>query len=148
MPGPWGEPGGRGGGHGFRRGVQPRRIRKFVEPALLLLLHCNPTHGYALAERLHELGMDAYPVDISAIYRVLNDLEVKGMLTSQSDAEGTAGPPRRVYSLTDEGDAHLRAWVQELRETDRMLHRFLDAFDAHEQVHAGDSRRPTHSEKE
>lgn len=151
MPGPWGQEGrgsgGRGGGHGYRHGVRPRRIRKFVEPALLLLLHFGPTHGYALAERLHELGLDAYPVDISAIYRILNDLEAKGMLVSQLDAEQTAGPPRRVYSLTDEGDAYLRAWVQELRETDRLLHRFLEAYDAHERVHAGD-RLPTNENQE
>ena len=147
MPGPWGHGRG-GGGRGYRHGVRPRRIRKFVEPALLLLLHCNPTHGYALAERLHELGMDAYPVDISAIYRILNDLEANGMLVSQLDAEQTAGPPRRVYSLTGEGDAYLRAWVQELRETDRLLHRFLDAYDAHEQAHAGDSLLPEENQEE
>ena len=148
MPGPWGQPGGRGGGHGLRRGVQPRRIRKFVEPALLLLLHCNPMHGYALAERMHELGLDAYPVDISAIYRVLNDLETNGMLVSQLDAEQTAGPPRRVYSLTTAGDTYLRAWVEELRETDRLLHRFLDAYDAHEQIHTQNHHRPDEGQEE
>jgi PadR family transcriptional regulator, regulatory protein PadR len=133
MPGPRGHGAGR---RGFRHGVRPRRISKFAEPALLLLLHCNPTHGYALAERMRELGMDAYPMDLSAIYRILNDLEENGMLVSELDSEQTAGPPRRVYSLTEAGDAYLHAWVQELRETDRLLHRFLEAYHAHQQVHA------------
>jgi PadR family transcriptional regulator PadR len=92
--------------------------------------------------------MDAYPVDISAIYRILNDLEASGMLVSEVDVEQTAGPPRRVYTLTAQGDAHLRAWVEELRETDRLLHRFLDAYDAHEQVHTADQTLQQESREE
>jgi len=148
MPGPRGHGRGGGGGRGYCHGVRPRRIRRFLEPALLLLLHCNPTHGYALAERLQELGMDSYPTDISTIYRILNDLEAAGMLVSQLDAEQTAGPPRRVYALTPEGDAYLRSWVQELHETDRLLHRFLDAYRAHERVHAGDQPASDENQEE
>ena len=115
--------------------VQPRRIRRFVEPALLLLLHCTPTHGYALIEGLTRLGLESYPTDISAIYRILYDLEAKGMLVSSQDARPSAGPPRRVYTLTEAGDAYLRAWVEELRATDQLLHRFLEAYDQHHQLH-------------
>ena len=142
MPGRWQHRGGE-----CPRGVRPRRIRRFVEPALLLLLHHTPTHGYALAERMQELGLDAYPVDISAIYRILNDLEAHGMVESQVDAEQTAGPPRRVYALTETGDAYLSAWVQDLRETDRLLHRFLDAYDAHARWHADATPTTAHQEE-
>lgn len=123
------------------RRVQPRRIRRFIEPVLLLLLHCNPAHGYALVEGLKALGLDAYPTDISAIYRILHDLEANGMLVSSRDAEQTSGPPRRVYELTEMGDMHLRAWVEELRETDRLLHTFLDAYDAHQEQHEAEACR-------
>jgi poly-beta-hydroxybutyrate-responsive repressor len=116
--------------------VRPRRIRRFIEPALLLLLHGSPTHGYGLIEGLRDLGLESYPVDPSAVYRILYDLEAKGMLVSEQDAEQSAGPPRRVYALTEAGDAYLRAWVEELRATDRMLHRFLDAYGAHQREHA------------
>jgi DNA-binding PadR family transcriptional regulator len=116
-------------------GGQPRRIRRFIEPALLLLLHCTPTHGYALVEGLKGLGLDRYPVDMSAIYRILYDLEASGILSSSQDSESTAGPPRRVYALTEAGDGYLRAWVQDLRETDEILHCFLEAYDAHQLGH-------------
>jgi len=117
------------------QGVQPRRIHRFMEPALLLLLHGKPAHGYALVEGLRQLGLEAYPADVSAIYRILYDLEANGMLVSRQDAERTAGPPRRVYELTEAGDVYLQAWVEELHETDRLLHRFLDAYDTHRKEH-------------
>lgn len=128
----------------FRRGaaradgVRPRRIRRFLEPALLLLLHCNPTHGYVLLDGLRELGLESYPTDVSAIYRILYDLEAKGMLLSRQSDEQSAGPPRRVYDLTPAGDAYLAAWVEELRETDRILHSFLRAYDEHREQHKAD----------
>lgn len=117
-------------GRGHGGGGQPRRIRRFVEPAVLLLLHRAPSHGYALLEGLREMGMEQYPMDASAIYRILYDLEAMGMVASQESSEGSAGPPRRVYSLTPQGDAHLNAWVEDLRLTDQMLHRFFEAYDA------------------
>ncbi len=112
-------------------GVQPRRISRFLEPALLLLLHRQASHGYGLIEGLDKLGMEAYPADVSAIYRILYGLEDAGMVTSSHDAEQTAGPPRRVYELTEQGEVYLAAWVQELEETDRLLHRFMDAYHEH-----------------
>ena len=57
------------------------------------------------------------------------------MLVSSQDAEQSSGPPRRVYELTEMGDVHLRAWVEELRETDRLLHSFLEAYDVHQKQH-------------
>jgi len=115
--------------------TRPRRISRFLEPALLLLLHRQTSHGYALIEGLDKLGMEAYPADVSAIYRILYDLEEAGMVTSTRETEQTAGPPRRVYELTEEGETYLATWVQELQETDRLLHGFLDAYQEHMGAH-------------
>lgn len=111
--------------------VRPRRIRRFVEPALLLLLHDQPTHGYALIEGLTRLGLDTYPVDQSVVYRILRNLEDADVITSEWETEETGGPPRRVYKLTQKGDEHLKAWVEELRATDHILHLFLNVYDHH-----------------
>jgi DNA-binding PadR family transcriptional regulator len=93
------------------------------------MLHAGPNHGYGIAAGLGELGMEDYAVDPSVIYRVLYSLEEQGMLSSTRDAEESAGPPRRVYELTRAGDAYLRAWVDDLHETERMLRAFLDVYD-------------------
>jgi PadR family transcriptional regulator PadR len=124
--------GGRGGG------PCPRRIRRFIEPALLLLLHIDSGHGYNLVERLGELGLEDYPVDPSVVYRTLRQLERAGMITSDWDVGGAAGPPRRVYRLTEAGTRYLATWVADLRETDRVLHRFLGAYDEHIEDGEGD----------
>ncbi len=112
-----------------RGGVSPRRISRFVEPALLLLVRREPMHGYGLMEGLRSLGFEEYPVDVSAIYRTLRGLEASEMVRSDWDLEVTAGPPRRVYTITPQGEAYLASWVQELRATDRVLHAFFEAYE-------------------
>jgi PadR family transcriptional regulator PadR len=106
-----------------------RRIRGFIEPALLLLLHDDVGHGYNLVERLQELGLEYSQVDSSGVYRILRQLEEAGMVTSDWETEGTGGPPRRVYCLTEEGDNYLESWVADLRETESLLQRFLESYD-------------------
>jgi PadR family transcriptional regulator PadR len=127
--------------HGYRgwRGgipgqVCPRRIHRFLEPCLLLLLHCHQAHGYELLDGLKPFGFDQNPADLSTVYRILRDLEDRGFAISQWDTSN-AGPARRQYSITDDGDRYLAWWVKDLRETDRVLHSFLDRYDAHMEVH-------------
>jgi len=112
----------------------PRRIHRFLEPCLLLLLHCNEAHGYELLEGLSPFGFDQNPVDSSTVYRFLRDLEERGFVTSRWDTDG-AGPARRLYQLTEEGDRYLAWWMDDLRETDRVLHNFMKTYDMHMEIH-------------
>ena len=64
----------------------PRRIHRFLEPCLLLLLHCNEAHGYELLDGLKDFGFDRNPVDSSTVYRFLRDLEDRGFVFLQVDA--------------------------------------------------------------
>jgi PadR family transcriptional regulator PadR len=116
------------GGKG--RGPCPTRIYRFMEPCLLLLLHRSSSHGYSLQDELKEFGFAEPAVDPSVVYRALREMEEQGLLTSTWDTEGS-GPPRRVYRLTAQGDQYLTRWVADLRETDRVLHSFFDAYDEH-----------------
>ena len=126
-----------------RRAACPRRISRFVEPVLLLLLCRRPLHGYALMEGLQSLGFETYPVDFSAVYRTLRRLEETGMVRSDWDLEETSGPPRRVYEITAAGQAHLGHWVDDLRATDRILHEFLNAYDQEIDDQAGSGQVDT-----
>lgn len=112
----------------------PRRINRFLEPCLLLLLHCDEGHGYDLLEGLKQFGFDQNPVDSSTVYRMLRGLEERGFVTSRWDTDN-AGPARRVYQVTEDGDRYLAWWVNDLRETDRVLHHFLGRYDTHMEKH-------------
>jgi PadR family transcriptional regulator PadR len=113
----------------------PRRIHRFLEPCLLLLLHCNVAHGYELLDGLEPFGFAQNPVDLSTVYRMLRGLEEQGFVTSHWDTD-SGGPARRLYRITKEGDGYLAWWVEDLRETDRVLHRFLETYDSHMREHA------------
>jgi poly-beta-hydroxybutyrate-responsive repressor len=115
---------GRGRGRGRRR---RRHIRGFLEPCLLLILRQGPNHGYELKDGLGPFGLGE--VNPSLIYRALRDMEDEGLTSSEWDTESTAGPARRVYAITDAGLAHLERWATELRETDRVLHHFIEVFE-------------------
>lgn len=125
-----------GGRHryGAPGGACPRRISRFLEPCLLLLLHFEEAHGYDLLEGLKQFGFDRNPVDSSTVYRILRALEKQGFVTSRWEA-GDAGPARRLYQITEEGDRYLSWWTADLRETDRVLHHFLRLYGEHMEVH-------------
>jgi len=110
-------------------GGRPRRIRRLVETALLMKLHHEPAHGYGLMAALKTMGLEAYPMDSSAMYRVLRELERNGAVTSAWHIASTAGPPRRVYRITERGEEMLETWLADLRETAHTLNALLTWYD-------------------
>lgn len=113
---------GRGRGSGRGRGRGRRWMGDYslmdvrlVEPALLAFLQEEDLHGYALLEKLDTLGLGS--INPSVIYRILRDYEEIGLVLSKWDEEGTQGPPRRVYAITEEGQEALKRAEISLKET-------------------------------
>ena len=104
----------------FREG--PRR--RFLEPRLLYLIREKPGHGYGLVERARALPFPGPAPDTAAIYRMLRDLERRGLVTSEW-REGVSGPRQRVYRITPEGMARLEEWLRALKERVALLNRFI-----------------------
>lgn len=117
---------GRGRGRGRGR---YRRVARMLEPALLLLLHHGPAHGYTLMERLGEFGLEG--LNPSVVYRVLRDMESQGWVSSTWDEEMTQGPPRRVYNLTALGNEVLGWSVQDLQAARAMIDHLLGVYSQH-----------------
>ena len=88
---------------------------RLVEPALLVFLQKEKLHGYGLLEKLETLGLAS--INPSVIYRILRDYEEIGLVESDWDKEKTQGPPRRVYSITQEGRQALERAAESLSET-------------------------------
>ena len=116
-------------GRGHKRQKRGRRAVRMLEPALLLLLHYGPAHGYTLLQQLGEFC--AGDLNPSAVYRTLRDMETKGWVTSVWDEELSQGPPRRVYRITTPGDEVLAMWTQDLMESRRKIDYLLGAYHRH-----------------
>lgn len=120
-----------GRGIGFGGAACPRRISRFLEPCLLLLLRDDATHGYNLLEALDQFGFARGSVDASVVYRILREMEEAGWVSSQWDTAGS-GPPRRVYSVTPDGEEYLAAWINDLRCTRDEIDRFIETYEQQE----------------
>jgi len=103
------------------------RVERFVEPALLLLLREQPTHGYDLLERLPELTGEQR-VEMGNLYRLLRGLEDEGIVSSEWDA-GSPGPAKRRYELTAAGRLLLDQWATALRSSQDRSAAFLERYE-------------------
>jgi DNA-binding PadR family transcriptional regulator/polyisoprenoid-binding protein YceI len=101
--------------------------RRFILPAILLLLSEEPGYGYSLALKLEEFRLGH--VDRPAVYRGLAQLEADGLVESTSDDRG-ARQARRVYHLTALGQRALRAWMGIVKEEHDQLGRVLRRYQA------------------
>jgi poly-beta-hydroxybutyrate-responsive repressor len=103
----------------------PALPKKFVRPALLLLLLEQPAHGYELLERLQPFGFER--PDPGGLYRNLRALEDDGLVHSSWQAS-TAGPDRRMYELTRAGREELHFHAKALAATSHTLAVFLSRY--------------------
>lgn len=82
---------------------------------LLGLLAAKPRHGYELKTLFEELFGGTWPLNPGQVYMTLQKLEDEGLVTSQV-VEQQLLPDRRVYSITEDGRAELKAWTTESSE--------------------------------
>jgi len=106
--------------------IQGRGTR-FTEPALLLMLHDGPSHGYDLANQLSGIQFPGEPPDPPTVYRNLRQMEESGLVKSRWETS-EAGPAKRLYELTDEGEELLHAWAVHIRARRDALDAFLRSY--------------------
>lgn len=99
--------------------------RDMVTAYLLLLLRNWSMHGYQLMQQLMQFGYEA--TDPGSIYRQLRQLERQGFIRSSWETSA-AGPARRTYTLTPEGDAFLNAWAQAIEAYQKNLKFWSDLY--------------------
>ena len=95
--------------------------RHWSVPVILLTLRRCNSHGYELMNRVAKFGLT--PMNPGTWYRTLRHMEEEGIIESMWDTSGD-GAARRMYSITDAGEAYLDFWAEVLKQ-----HRLaLDAF--------------------
>ena len=95
-----------------------------IEPALLKLIKEKARHGYGLLSSLEELGIK--PVHPSIVYRTLRQMESLGFVQTEWDVDNVQGPPRKLFSLTEDGLAACEAWLDELVDAQKILRILID----------------------
>jgi len=114
-------------GRGRNRGRR-RRVMSFLQPCMLVLLHQDEAHGYALLDRLSEFGFKPGVLDPSLVYRALREMEAEGIVQSYW-GEDSQGPQRRVYRITEAGERHLTEWVADLKRTRQEIDALLKSYE-------------------
>jgi PadR family transcriptional regulator, regulatory protein PadR len=100
-------------------------LYRFVEPVLLLVLkEKGHSYGYDLLGEVAAHAFTDGEIEKAVLYRTLRRLEENGYITSDWNTD-EAGPARRVYTLTKDGEAHLREWAQVLSKVARSMTRYV-----------------------
>ncbi|SEG76237.1 DNA-binding transcriptional regulator, PadR family [Thermomonospora echinospora] len=80
--------------------------RGTTELAVLSVLASQRRYGYELMKRLGQAGGGVLEIKEGTLYPLLHRLEDAGLITAAWEAEGRSRP-RKYYSITPEGRAHL-----------------------------------------
>jgi PadR family transcriptional regulator PadR len=123
------------------RGAKPREIearpRNWAQPVILVMLREWNSYGYEMMERMAEFGLEA--MNPGTLYRTLRHLEKNGAVKSAWDTS-KSDPPRRMYSITDAGEAYLQFWAKSLEQYQRNMDAFL-------RIYTGGRRRAEEKER-
>jgi PadR family transcriptional regulator PadR len=91
----------------------------------LRVLTRQPLHGYAIAQRIHQLSADELRVEEGSLYPALQKLLVKGWVKA-AWRESESGRQVREYRITASGRRQLEAEMAEYRRTANAIGLLLD----------------------
>jgi transcriptional regulator len=83
---------------------------------VLRVLAKQPLHGYAIAQRIHQLSAEELRVEEGSLYPALQKLLIKGWVKA-AWRESESGRQVREYRITASGRKRLEAEMAEYRRT-------------------------------
>jgi PadR family transcriptional regulator, regulatory protein PadR len=103
-------------------GRDTQLLKGILEGCVLKMLSRNSEHGYQVISRLRKIGFE--DVQEATVYPLLTRLELKGLL-SYEKVSSDLGPPRKVYSVTREGEAAAADFADDWRSIRNTVDRVL-----------------------
>jgi PadR family transcriptional regulator, regulatory protein PadR len=100
--------------------------RNWLVPVLLLTLRECTSYGYKLMQQAAAFGFGA--MNPGTLYRTLRHMEKDGLCESTWDTSNGGGPARRVYAITDAGEAYLDFWAKSLEQYQRNMNAFFRLY--------------------
>ena len=92
--------------------------------AILGWLSREPLTGYDLKKRFADSEILYWSGNSNQIYSALLELHRAGLVAQQVE-QPASGPARKVYTLSEQGAAELRAWLLSTPEPPQVRHPFL-----------------------
>ncbi|HLL38953.1 MAG TPA: helix-turn-helix transcriptional regulator [Rubrobacteraceae bacterium] len=102
------------------------RPRNWLVPVILVTLRQCTSYGYKLMEQAAPFGFGA--MNPGTFYRTLRNMEKDGLCESEWDTSSGGGPARRVYSITDAGEAYLDFWAKSMEQYRRNMDTFFRLY--------------------
>ena len=103
--------------------------RRFLMPSIMLLLAEEPTHGYALLEKLVQMRVAEARLPLPIVYRALGFLELKKMAVSSMVKTEGRGPAKKVFRLSDKGWKELAGWSESMNKVKEFANEFQERFE-------------------
>jgi DNA-binding PadR family transcriptional regulator len=114
-----------------------RNLDKLIQPAVLAILAEKALHGYRIVQSLTSMPMfQGHKPDNTGVYRFLNAMEARGLLTSAWDTSDS-GPAKKLFDLTAQGRKCLAKWVVTLREYREQIGQLLEHLERAKLMPAG-----------
>lgn len=102
-----------------------KTLSKLAQPAILTVLARGPLHGYGIVQEVSEMPtFGGEKPDATGVYRCLKSMGERGLVGFSWDLPD-AGPAKRTYTLTSEGNECLRRWIQTLDEHRQAIGKLL-----------------------
>jgi PadR family transcriptional regulator len=98
-----------------------------LTPVALVVLHEESSYGYELMERL-ATEFDFEQINAGTLYRTLRQMEKEGLCESEWETSKGGGPARRMYYITEAGQAYLDAWLRACKEYRRVMDALSRAY--------------------
>lgn len=106
------------------RGIEVRP-KNWLVPVILLVLREWNSYGYELMQRTAAFGFEV--MNPGTLYRTLRQMEENGTVESTWETS-SGGPARRVYSITDAGEAYLDFWAKSLGQYQQVMDSFFRLY--------------------
>ena len=101
------------------------RPTNLMVPVMLMALRQRNSYGYELMEKTTAFWKEA--INPGTVYRTLRQMEKNGDVESAWHTNAS-GPARRMYSITDAGEAHLELWIESLKQYQSTMDAFLGHY--------------------
>lgn len=99
-------------------------LDKLIQPSILIIIErLGECHGYVILQELEKVERDG--IDKAGTYRTLKLMEERGLIKSRWSGEG-GDPPKKIFSMAEEGYLCLQNWVETLEQYQAKLNSIIN----------------------